>query len=274
MATPAKVITITSGKGGVGKTHIAVNLGLALTQKGHKVLILDADLGLANVNILFGFKAQNNIADVLKGVVGIQNIVVSLPSGVDVIPSSSGVADIVNLNSSDRYRLLSAIQELCYQYDYMIVDTATGIGDSVIYFNMAAEENIIVVTPESTSIADAYALIKVLHQNSKAQEFSILVNKNPENADGRLTYAKLAKITDRFLDVRLRYLGSIANDEVVDESLKRQMPYTELFPTARASLDIQKVARKINDNAGDRVPHGGIQFFFKEMLLNEKLGKQ
>jgi len=270
MTNPAKVVTITSGKGGVGKTHTAVNLGLALAQNGQKILVIDADLGLANVNILFGFKSQNNISDVLKGTVGIQNVVVSLPSGIDVIPSASGIADIVNLNSADRYKLLSAVQELCYQYDYMIVDTATGIGDSVIYFNMAAEENIIIVTPESTSIADAYALIKVLHHNSRIQDFSILVNKNPENADGRLTYAKLAKITARFLDVRLRYLGAITDDIAVSESLKKQIPYTELFPSAKASLDIQKVAKKINENANRRTPHGGMQFFFKEMLLNEK----
>ncbi|MDR2337555.1 MAG: MinD/ParA family protein [Deltaproteobacteria bacterium] len=267
MIKPAKVITITSGKGGVGKTHTAVNLGLALTQHMHKVLILDADLGLANVNILLGFKPKANISDMLKGKASIQDIIISLPSGIDIIPAASGVADIVNLSSQDRLLILTAVQELCYQYNYMIVDTAAGIGDSVIYFNLAAEENIIIVTPEATSIADAYALIKVLHQTSGINEVSILVNKNPENSDGRKTYAKLAQIADRFLNVRLKYLGAITEDSAVSESLKRQMPYTELFPSSKASLDIQKIAKKINENTQIKPPHGGMQFFFNELIM-------
>ncbi len=269
MIKPAKVITITSGKGGVGKTHTAVNLATALVLNGSRVLVLDADLGLANVNILFGFNSKANISDVLNDTANIKDIIVHTESGVDIIPASSGVASIVNMDETNRIKILNAVQDLCYQYDHLIIDTAAGIGTDVIYFNLAAEENIIIVTPEATSIAGAYALIKVLHTTSGVNEVSILVNRASDNIDGKKTYGKLAQIADRFLNVRLKYLGSITDDNAVTESLKKQKPYIELFPSAKASIDVQRIAKKINEDVEVRAMHGGMQFFFNELVQSK-----
>ena len=268
MAQPAKVISITSGKGGVGKTHTTVNLGLALVKLGKRVLLLDADLGLANVNILLGFQPGATIADLLNGSAKMSEVIVKHSSGLDIIPATSGIPEIVNLNDSERLMLLNSLSDLGSEYDYLIVDTAAGIGDSVLYFNLAAEDIIVVVNPEPTSIADAYALIKVLSTNHGINQVAILVNRSPIGTDGRQTYAKLAAATDKFLNVRLKYLGSITDDSSVPDAVREQKAYLELFPSSKASLDITKLAKKISEDQSARNPQGGIQFFFKALLEN------
>lgn len=268
MTKPAKVISVTSGKGGVGKTHTTVNLGLALVKLGKKVLLLDADLGLANINILLGFQPGATIADLLHDRAKMSEIIVKHPSGLDIIPAASGIPEIVNLNDNERMVLLNSLSDLGLEYDYLIVDTAAGIGDSVLYFNLAAEDIIVVVNPEPTSIADAYALIKVLWSRHGINQVSILINRTPIGNDGRQTYAKLAATTEKFLKVRLKYLGSITDDSSVAESVREQKPYLSLYPSSRASLDITKLAKKIAEDQSVRTPQGGIQFFFKALLEN------
>ncbi|MCC6932443.1 MAG: MinD/ParA family protein [Deltaproteobacteria bacterium] len=268
MTTPAKVISITSGKGGVGKTHTTVNLGLALTKMGKKVLILDADLGLANVNILLGFKPGATIADLLSGEASMKDVIVKHSSGLDILPAASGITQIINLGDEQRQILLSAVGELGFDYDYLLVDTAAGIGDSVIYFNQAAEEIIVVINSEPTSLTDAYALIKVLATQHGITSVSVLINRNPVGADGRSTYAKLVAATEKFLSVRLKYLGAISEDEVVAEAVRSQQPYLSLYPSARASIDINKLAKKIVEDNSPRQSQGGLQFFFSALLEN------
>lgn len=273
MSSPAKVITITSGKGGVGKTHTTVNLGYQLAKNGKRVLLLDADLGLANINVMLGFEPKANIAQLLEGRAKIKDVIVSRniessKYGLDILPASSGIQEIVNLNESHRMLLLSEIGKLSENYDYVLVDTAAGIGDSVVYFNTAAEEIIVVIAPEPTSITDAYALIKVLSSHHGLKEFSILVNRNPIGQDGRKTYAKLAAATDKFLHVRLKYLGAISEDEAVCEAVRAQKPFCELYPGAKASRDMTKITEKIISDTSRRAPQGGLQFFFSELLEN------
>ena len=266
MGQPAKVISVTSGKGGVGKTHTTVNLGLALVKLGKKVLLLDADLGLANVNILLGFKSGATIADLLAGRATLKDVIVKHPSGLDIIPAASGIPEIVNLNDEERLSLLNAIGDVGFDYDYLIVDTAAGIGDSVVYFNLAAEEIIVVTNSEPTSITDAYALIKVLNSLHGVNQVSILVNRNPIGVDARQTYAKLVATTDKFLSVRLKYIGFVSEDDSVSEAVKSQKPFLELFPSSKASLDISKIAKKVSEDTSVRQAQGGLQFFFKALL--------
>ena len=273
MSSPAKVITITSGKGGVGKTHTTVNLGYQLAKSGKRVLLLDADLGLANINIMLGFEPKATIAQVLDGKAKIKDVIVSRSIGsskqsLDILPAASGIQEVVNLNESQRMLLLSEIGKLSENYDYVLVDTAAGIGDSVVYFNTAAEEIVVIIAPEPTSITDAYALIKVLSSHHGLKEFSILVNRNPIGEDGRKTYAKLAMATDKFLHVRLKYVGAISEDETVSASVRAQKPFCELYPSAKASRDVAKISEKIINDKTRRPPQGGLQFFFNELIQN------
>ena len=263
---PAKVISITSGKGGVGKTHTTVNLGLALVKQGKRVLILDADLGLANVNILLGFKPGATINDLISGEAKLKDVIVNHPSGLDIIPASSGVTDLLDLDEEQRMVLLEAVEEFGSQYDYLLIDTAAGIGQTVMYFNVAAEEVLVVIGPEPTSITDAYALIKVLSTQHGVREFSVVVNRAPVGSDGRAVFAQLSAVTSRFLQVSLNYRGPIAEDSSVVEAVVKQKPYLDLFPSAKCSRDISKLAEKISSDQGPRTPKGGLQFFFKSLL--------
>lgn len=264
--SPARVIAITSGKGGVGKTHTTVNLGLALVKAGKRVLILDGDLGLANVNILLGFKPQKTLEQVMAGSAELREVIVKDPSGLDIIPASSGVPELTNLSEAERLSLVDAFDDFASEYDYLLVDTAAGIGDNVLYFNCAAEQILVVIGPEPTSITDAYALIKVLATRSGRKEFDVIVNRATITSDGKSTFQQLAQATDRFLNVSLKYLGSVSEDESVTQAVIKQRPFLHLFPSSKASLDIQKLAKKIANNEGSRTPKGGLQFFFRALL--------
>ncbi len=272
-AKPAKVISVTSGKGGVGKTNTTVNLGLALAQQGQRVLLLDADLGLANINILLGFQPKATVQDLLQGDASLKDIIVryqnSTGVGFDVIPSSSGVSQLAQLSDADRQRLVGAFEDFSFCYDYLLVDTAAGIGEDVLYFNVAAEQVLVVVDQEPTSITDAYALIKVMATEWNAKEFDIVVNRTPAGEDGRKTFAKLAAATDRFLSVRMNFLGAISDDEALSKSVMQQKPVLQLFPQTKASRDYVRLAKKIANAEGSRVPKGGMQFFFQSLLEHE-----
>lgn len=267
---PARVISVTSGKGGVGKTHTTVNVGLALAKLGKRVLLLDGDLGLANINIMLGFKPSLTLQAVLAGKARLAEIIVPHSLGFDVIPASSGVVEMTNLSEAERLALIESFDELATRYDYLLVDTAAGIGDNVLYFNDAAEQILVVIDPEPTSITDAYALIKVLSTKSGRREFDVVVNRAPAGSDGRPAFAQLAAATDRFLNVRLKFLGSISEDESVVQAVIKQTPFLQLYPNTKASRDVTRLAKKIADNEGSRVPKGGLQFFFRALLSAEQ----
>ncbi len=266
MSSTARVICISSGKGGVGKTHTTVNLGLALSRLGKRVLLLDADLGLANINIMLGFQPKATLHDVLTGKSSLEDVIVSHSSGFDVIPATSGVADVTNLSEEERIGLLGAFDGLAHQYDYMIVDTAAGIGSNVLYFNVAAEQRLVIIDQEPTSITDAYALIKVLSTNWDIKEFNIVVNRAPKGSDGRATFSKLAAASGKFLPVKLSFLGAITDDDSVVDSIIQQTPTLNLYPSTKASRDITRLAKRIASGEGARSPKGGMQFFFRSLL--------
>lgn len=267
--TPAKVISITSGKGGVGKTNTTVNLGLALAKSGKKVLLLDGDLGLANINILLGFKPGKTLQQVVNGEASISEVIVKDPLGIDIIPAASGIPELTNLSESERLQLIAAFDEFADCYDYMLVDTAAGIGDNVIYFNAAAEEILVVIDTEPTSITDAYALIKVLNSKHGRREFNIIVNRVPVGNDGKAAFSQLAAVSDRFLNAKLHFAGTIEDDEQLPEAVIKQRPFLQIYPNARASRDITRIAKKIASADNQRTPRGGLQFFFRALLEAE-----
>ena len=264
--SPTKVLSVTSGKGGVGKTHTSINLAIQLQKLGNRVLILDADLGLANVNVLLGFKPSKHIGEVLSGKASVKDVLVHHESGIDILPASSGVAELTRLTEEEQENLIQAFDSLSSTYDYLIVDTAAGIGDNVLYFNTAAEDILIVIDREPTSITDAYAVIKVLSQQAGVKSFKVIVNRCPVGNDGKSIFAQLANVTGKFLNVSLKFLGSIQEDSAVREATIRQQPYSELFPSSRASLDVHHLAKKIDDKSQERTARGGMQFFFRSLV--------
>lgn len=266
MSKSTRTITITSGKGGVGKTHTTVNLGLALTKLGNKVLLLDGDLGLANINILLGFEPKKNLHQVIKGEAELTDVIVEALPNLHIIPAASGIPELTLLTEEERLVLIGAFDELANEYDYLLIDTAAGIGDNVLYFNEAAEDILVVIGPEPTSITDAYALIKVLSSRSGRKEFNIIVNRTATLTEAKNTFQQLANTTDQFLNVSLKLLGHVSDDTSVTQAVIQRTPFTKLYPSCKASIDITKIAGKINSQERKNQTTGGLQFFFKNLL--------
>lgn len=267
-AKPVKAIAVTAGKGGVGKTNIAVNLGIALA-KTHKVMLLDSDLGLANVDTLLGLCPIRNLSHVIRGDCHLQDIVIELPSGLKIIPASSGQESLLNLDASVHGGLIQAFSALSDNIDILLVDTAPGISENVIKYLQAVQEIIVVVCDEPTSLTDSFALIKVLHQQYGCWRFRIIANMVRSVKEGRDLYTKLTRVTDQFLDVTLDYLGSIPFDHDVRLAVKQQRAFLDQFPNGSASQQLQKISEKISawpiDESRD-ADHG----FFLERLLHYK----
>lgn len=264
---PVRVISVTSGKGGVGKTNIVSNLALALAQLGRKVLIWDADLGLANIDVLLGLKPEYNIHHLLNGEKTLREILVTGPGGVQIMPASSGIQELSNLGEGQKVRLLAELDEFDDDLDFLLIDTGAGISSNVMYFNMAAQERIVVVTPEPTSITDAYALIKVMATRYKQKRFNILPNQVVGDKEAKNVFKLLAGVADKHLDsISLDYLGHIPRDEFITKAVRRQKALMEIFPSSEASLSIKELAKNLIRNQPEIRIQGNINFFWKRML--------
>lgn len=241
------VITVTSGKGGVGKTNFTANLGWMLRQFRRRVMILDADLGLANIDIILGLSPDFNISHVLSGEKQLEEILTKGPAGLKILPASSGISSVTDLTEAQKIRLLEQLESLQEEFDFVLIDTGAGISKNVIYFNLAAQTMIVVVTPEPTSMTDAYALIKVLSREYHQTRFTIMINEVTSDAEGLEVFTKLARVTDRFLNVSLDYLGCMVHDVALREAVRMQKPFCEVFPEAPASRCMRKIARQVAD---------------------------
>ncbi|MAR90576.1 MAG: MinD/ParA family protein [Pseudomonadota bacterium] len=263
---PVQVIAITGGKGGVGKSNVSINLGVSLAEMGRRVVLLDADLGLANLDILLGISAQENLSHVLKGECGIRDILVEGPAGIKIVPASSGTQELVNMGPREHAGLIHAFSELSEDIDVLLVDTAAGISEMVMSFVTAAQESLFVVTNEPTSITDAYAMMKILNQKHGLYRFNVVANMVRTQQEGREIYNKLTKVTDRFLDVALQFSGCIPMDDCVRKAVMRQKPVVEAYPRSKAALAFRTLANKVDSWPLPSNPRGHLEFFVDRLV--------
>ncbi|MBN2646995.1 MAG: MinD/ParA family protein [Thiotrichales bacterium] len=263
---PLRVLAVASGKGGVGKTNVSVNLGIALSKIGHRVLLMDADMGLANVDIMLGIHAEYNLSHVLEGKKSLREVIQQGPGGLQIIPAASGVKRMAQLNALENAGIINAFAELADELDVLIVDTAAGIADSVVSFCRAAQEVIVVVTDEPASITDAYALIKVLNRDYKVTRFRLLANMVNSPAHGRQLYDKLARVSEQFLEVSLDYLGAVPYDMALKESVQRQIPVILHRPSSMAARSFESMAQTVQRWPVKTDATGYIQFFVENLF--------
>ncbi len=241
----ARVIAITSGKGGVGKTNIVANMGYALCKAGKRVLIFDADLGLGNLDVLLGLTPQYNLSHVIDGQKKLSDIVVKGPGRLRILPASSGIQQLTKLTHTQKMTIYSELNLLLSDYDIVLIDTAAGISSNVLYFNASANEIMVVVTPEPTSITDAYALMKILSVKYQEKHFRLLVNLAKDEKEADEISRQLCLVANRFLDVSIDYFGNVLADENVKFGVRKQKVVSEMAPMCQASRNFHQLARKL-----------------------------
>ncbi len=262
-----RVIAVTSGKGGVGKTNIAGNLAIAYQRMGKNVLIFDADLGLANIDIIFGLNPKYTIEEVLRGEKDLSQIIVKGPEGVSIIPASSGVQELAQLTEGHKINLLNEFDILNSMFDIMLIDTGAGISSNVIYFNLAAQERIIVVTPEPTSITDAYALIKVMFEQHGTKNFYLLLNMVKSEREAKSVYKNLTRVVARFMaSISIDYAGFIPLDNLLYQAVSRREPVICCYPESPSSHSFKELAKYLLDRANGKPNDGNIKFFWQSLM--------
>jgi flagellar biosynthesis protein FlhG len=267
-----KVIAVTGGKGGVGKTNVTLNTAIALAQQGKRVMVLDADLGLANVDVLLGLRVEKNLSHVLSGECTLDEVLVEGPYGIKIAPASSGSQSMTELTPIEHAGLIRAFSELQSQIDVLIVDTAAGISDMVLSFSKAAQDIIMVVCDEPTSLTDAYALIKILNKEHGIFRFKIVANMVRSMREGDELFSKLTKVTNRFLDVALELVAVIPFDENVRKSVRKQKAIVEAFPTSPAAMAIRRLAKNAIQWPIPNQPGGHLEFFLEQLVTKKALG--
>ena len=262
----ARVIAITSGKGGVGKTNIVGNLGYAFAKLGKKVLILDADLGLGNLDVLLGLAPKYNLSHVILGEKTIDEILVEGPGKMKILPASSGIQELTHLNKDQKIQILTQLDLLIDSVDVLFIDTAAGISSNVMDFNATAQEVVVVVSPEPTSITDAYALMKVLSLKYSGKACKLIVNMVSRPEEGREVFRQLQIVTDRFLDITIEYLGYVLFDGKVTKGVKNQKIVSELYPDTLTSRCFTDISRKISSMSPLNLPKGGSNLFWRHLV--------
>lgn len=242
-----KTIAITSGKGGVGKSTITANLALALAQMGKKVMVLDADLGLGNIDVLFDLRPQYTLEHVVKGERTLREIVLEGPRGIAVIPAPSGVEEMVALDEGQRLLLLEEFRSVTEGVDVFLIDTAPGISSNVIFFNLAASQVIVVVSPDPCSLIDSYALMKVMALSHSKRHFGILVNSTRDEREAQRIYERLDTLASRFLGATLDYVGHIPADPKVGLSARQKRLFLEAYPDSKASRALLQIAQRVSE---------------------------
>jgi len=261
-----RVIAITSGKGGVGKTNIAANFSYILSMMGKRVLLIDADTGLANIDVLLGITPKYNLCHVLQGEKTLPEIIIQGPGGINILPSASGIQQMAELSNGQKLTLLDSLNDLKERLDFVFIDTGAGIAGNVMYFNMAAKEIIVVVSSEPTSLTDAYALIKVLYQGYSEKRFMILVNMVKTSNEARSVFRKLSNATDHFLNLSVEYLGYVPCDSGVSEAVKKQNLLADIFPSSKATRCLFSIAKKLCQERPGPYENGTMKFFSKAIV--------
>jgi flagellar biosynthesis protein FlhG len=264
-----KVIAVTGGKGGVGKTLTAVNVGAALARLGRSTMLLDADLGLANADVLLGLKARMNLEHVLKGECGLEDVIVTAPSGLKVVPASTGNQRMAALGAAEHAGLIHAFSHLLEPIDVLLIDTAAGLGDGVVAFSEAAQRVVVVVCDEPASLTDAYGLIKVLSRRSAGCRFEVLANMVDSGAHGRELYEKLLRVCHRFLGISPAYFGYVPSDEYLRQAVRGQVTVVEAFPSSPSARAFQRLAAAADGWAPVTDARGGVEFFMERLVRQD-----
>ena len=260
------VYAITSGKGGVGKTAVVANLAYQLAKHGKRVLILDADLGLANIDIVFGLSPQYNMNHFFSGERGLDEVMVEGPLGIKILPAGSGQQNFIHLSSEQKMKLLDGLDSLQDHFDFVLIDTEAGISENVTYFNTAAQEILIVTTPEPTAITDAYSLMKLLSTQFHEKKFNLVVNQINGEDEALDVYRKLMLVANRYLNISIDYLGSIPFDRQMVEAIRRQKVISELYPSSKTTGAFTQLTKRICLEPVQSKPKGSLQFFWKKLL--------
>lgn len=265
----ARVMAFTGGKGGVGKTSLAVNSAAALARMGYRTLLLDADLGLANVDVMLGLAPRFNLGHVMRGECTLDDVLLVGPEGVGVLPGSSGTQELTQLSQEERWRLLSQLEGLEDRYDCVLVDTPAGISDNVIYFCGAVQDVIVIVTSEPTSLTDAYATIKVLSRKAGVRRFELLVNEVPNEEEAAEIHRRLTVVTDRFLNVQVSFAGFVPPDQNLVRGIMEQLPVVLGMPRSPAAQAVTRFVQRRMGAQPDNVPQGGLGIFWRRILREQ-----
>jgi flagellar biosynthesis protein FlhG len=271
---PVRVMAVASGKGGVGKTNVSINLGVCLAALGRQVALMDADMGLANVDVLLGLQPKFNLSHVLSGERTLEEVILDGPGGLRVVPASSGMQHMTELSPAEQAGLIRAFGGLGEDLDVLIVDTAAGISGGVVNFVRACQDIILVVCDEPTSLTDAYAFIKLMNRDYQLYRFQIVTNMVRDERQGRALYEKLCRVTDRYLDVTLNFLGAVPQDENLRKAVQKQTPVSLLFPESKAAEAFRKLARKVDSTPMSDKVSGGLAFFVERMIQSSSAAVQ
>lgn len=266
-----RVIVVSSGKGGVGKSTLALNVSINLCARGQRVLLMDADMGMANIDIMLGLVPKYNIQHVVQGKKGIKDIIISGPEGLSIIPGSSGMVELANLPTSELKKIMVELGKLDGEYDYLVIDTGAGISQNVLTFLLAADDVIIITTPEPPALTDAYGVVKAIARESGGKNLYLVVNRVNDNAEGITVADKFKLVCSKFLDLDIRILGHVVNDPLVGEGIRSQQAFSRMFPYNVAAKNIYDIAGNlINASPRTGIPaesySGGIRKFFRKIV--------
>jgi flagellar biosynthesis protein FlhG len=263
---PLRVMAVTSGKGGVGKTMLSANLAVLAAKRGKRVLIIDADLGLANVEIVFGARPKRHMGDLLSPEVTVDDVLIEVRPRIHILPAASGIQQLTHLAEEDKLHLISILDGLADRFDLVLIDSGAGIGDNVLFFVGIAQEIVLVVTPEPTSLVDAYAAVKVLSQEMGIKDFGVVINSVVDEMAARDVFQKLVNLADRFLSVRIRHLGYVTRDENVHRAVMAQKPIADLFAQAPATRALNVIADRLFSMAPPAAVDGGMKLMWQRLF--------
>lgn len=263
---PLRVITVCSGKGGVGKTNLVINLAISLAKMGKKVIVFDADLGLANIDVLLGIVPKYTLYDVFQGEKTLDEIILEGPENLHFIPGGSGIQELANLDYYQRERLIQGLRSFENSADFLLIDTGAGISKNVLGFVTAADEVIVVLTPEPTSITDAYGIIKILSQFKLHSEVNVVINRATSLHEAQFTAEKIAMVAKKFLQIKVKQLGHIFDDDIVSKAVKKQQPFCLAYPNSPPAINIREISQKLLGDKSSE-PKGVASFINKLIRL-------
>ena len=273
-SSPMRIIAISGGKGGIGKTTISVNLAVALAKQNKKVLLFDADLGLANVDVLLGLKPKKNISDFLAGTCDLQEICLTGPHGLTIIPAASGLQKMAELTAQESVALIQSFSSLANQIDVMLIDLASGISNQVLDFTHASQDILIVICNDPASLMDSYAVIKILHQKYARGRFGIVVNKARNMQEGYDVFSKFQEVTHKFMHINMQYLGHIPYDDYLLMAARDRMTVVDKFPQSISAQAYTQLCNGIMHWHEAENIEGGIHFFFERLVANRLANKE